>query len=84
MFSDIDNAVHVLDLMKESKIEPSAETYTELMCVYAKGDHFGKIQEILSECKMKEIPFSNRQICEVILTLCMNKHQDHANEVDEY
>lgn len=75
------SAVGILGVMKQANVIPSAETYTTLLCGYAKNGDITAIKEVLSQCEQEDIYISDRDILEVIYTLAINKHTDHIDQV---
>lgn len=67
--------------MKEAGIEPSSRTYVAILSTHAKDGNIEAIQNVFSECKKKDIPFSDKEILEVIFTLAVNEHHDLIDEV---
>lgn len=67
--------------MSEAGIEPSSRTYVAILCVHAKKGDIDAIRNVLGECKQKDIPFSDKEVLEVIYTLAINEHHDFIDEV---
>lgn len=66
--------------MKQAGLEPSADTYTTLLCSYAKVGEITKILSTLDTCEQNEIYLLDKDIFDVLYTLTIN---GHANQVDQ-
>lgn len=67
--------------MKQSGLEPTADTYTALMCAYAKH---GKIDEVLSTldtCEANEIYLLDKDLFDIIYNLSTNGHGDSVDKI---
>lgn len=78
---DVQNAVKILDIMRQAGVEPSSRSYTAILCTYAKRGNIEDIRKTLDECKAKDILLSDKEILEVVYTLAINKQFDHIDEV---
>lgn len=67
--------------MKKINLTPSKDTYTALLCAFAKYDDIKSIREILFKCQQKGVNFTNEDILEVIYTLIVNRNISHVDEV---
>lgn len=76
----MESAVGILSVMKQAGLEPSADTYTTLLCCYAKGGDIKSILTTLETCEKNEIYLLDKDIFDIIYTLATN---GHANTVDE-
>ncbi|XP_047360959.1 leucine-rich PPR motif-containing protein, mitochondrial-like isoform X3 [Vespa velutina] len=78
---DLNSAINVLDVIRKINLLPSNETYTALMCAFAKFNDIVRIREILSKCQKKNVNFTNENILDVIYTLIVNRNVDHIDEM---
>lgn len=65
--------------MKQAGLEPSADTFTTLLCGYAKNGNMEEINKILDKCEKDEIFLLDKDLMDVIYVLATN---GHANQVD--
>lgn len=80
--SDMESAEGVLNIMKESNIEPSSETYTLLASGYAKMGDIKKIVEIIELCNNKEINLSDKEYLDIIYALTISGYGDKTEQVN--
>lgn len=67
--------------MKQTGMMPTSNTYTHLLCAFAKH---GKIDDILStldKCEASEIHLSDKDLLEVIYQLATNGHSNFADHI---
>lgn len=81
VFSDIESAADIINIMKEKNIEPSAASYAALLCGYAKFGNIEKIREILSFCEKEEISLLDKDIMDIVFALTINGHTKHVDEI---
>lgn len=80
MFSDVKNAEDVLDSMKEAGINPSAETYTVLICGHIKQGNVEKVDSVLLSCEETDICFASKDYYEIIYCLTLfNRNVDKVS-----
>lgn len=72
------SAEDTLSTMKKVGIEPSAETYTVLICGYLKQGNLDKVDSILKHCQETNIYFTSKDYCEMIYCSALFNH-----DVDE-
>jgi leucine-rich PPR motif-containing protein len=77
----MESAASILNVMKQANVEPSAETYTVLMCGHAKRGDIDSIKHIMEDCKTANIHLFDKDILEVVYTLAINSHYGHIDEV---
>lgn len=77
----MESAEGVLNVMKESNLEPSSDTYTLLASGYAKKGDIAKITSILENCESKEMPLSDKDHLDIIYSLAINGHGDKIDQV---
>lgn len=80
-FSDMESAESVLDVMKESNLEPSSDTYTLLASGYAKMGNIGKVLEIFDTCDSKEIYLSDKDYLDVVFALASSGNDSDIDQV---
>lgn len=66
------SAEHIVEIMQQADIDPTAETYTLLINGYIKEGNMNKVEELMKHCEMHEISFSDRDYLEMALHLAMN------------
>ncbi|GAB0096334.1 Leucine-rich PPR motif-containing protein [Sergentomyia squamirostris] len=76
---DMESAVGILSVMQQAGLEPTADTYTTLLCGYAKKGDIEAIKKILEECEKKEVYLLDKDILDVLYSLTINGHGDHAD-----
>lgn len=62
--------------MQQADIEPSGETYTALLCGYAKNGNIDGISEVFNLCDSKEVALHDRHLLDVIYHLAINNHME--------
>lgn len=72
----MESAKGILGVMKQAGLEPSAETYTTLLCCYGRHGDIDSINSTLAECEQKEILLLDKDILDVIYHLTINGHGD--------
>lgn len=72
----MESAKGILSVMKQAGLEPSADTYTTLLCCYAKHGDMESISNTLAECEKNEILLLDKDILDVIYNLAINGHGD--------
>lgn len=80
-FRDMDSAKDILTVMGQAGLEPSADTYTALMCGYAKKGDIESINNILQTCESKEIYFLDKDFMDIVYTLTINGHKDKIDSI---
>lgn len=79
--SDMQSAEGVLNVMKESNLEPTSDTYTLLASGYAKNGDIAKVVDVLDTCETKEIYFSDKEYLDIVYSLAINGHGDKIDHV---
>lgn len=67
--------------MKESGLEPSPDTYTALLCAYAKHGEINEIVTTLDKCEANEIYLLDRDLFDIIYQLATNGHEDSVDKI---
>lgn len=52
----------------------SSQTYTAVLCSYARFNKMQQIVNVIETCNSNNIHFSNEEILNVIYTLAVNRH----------
>lgn len=78
----MESAEGVLDVMNESKLEPSSDTYTILASGYAKTGNIQKINEIINICESKEIYLNDKDFLEIVYSLAVSGHGKEIDQVN--
>lgn len=73
----MESARGILNVMVQAGLEPSADTYTTLLCGYAKQGDLESIQKVLDECEQKEVFLLDKDYLDIIYTLAANGHNEH-------
>jgi leucine-rich PPR motif-containing protein len=81
-FSDMESAEGILNIMKESNLEPLSDTYTLLASGYAKKGDITKILNLINICESKEINLNNKEYLDIIYSLAVNGHGDQIDQVN--
>lgn len=75
----MESAKGILGVMKQAGLEPSADTYTTLLCCYGKHGDIDSINATLAECEKKEILLLDKDILDIIYYLSINGHGDKVD-----
>jgi leucine-rich PPR motif-containing protein, mitochondrial len=78
---DLESAAGILKVMAQAGLEPSADSYTTLMCGYARKGDLESINKYASECEEKEIFLLDKDFLEVIYALAVNGHADKVDAI---
>lgn len=81
-FSDIESAEGVLNLMKESNLEPSSDTYTLLASGCAKKGDIAKVIDILDTCDNKDIYINNKEYLDIVYSMATGGHDSKIDQVN--
>lgn len=73
----MDSAQDILSVMYQAGLEPSADTYTTLLCGYAKKGDIETITKLIEECESKEIYLLDKDYLDIIYSLATNGHSQH-------
>jgi len=80
----MESAEGVLNVMKESNLEPTSDTYTLLASGYAKNGDIGKVIDVLDTCDSKEIYLSDKEYLDIVYSLAVNGHGDKIDQVSVF
>lgn len=80
---DMESASGILSVMQQASLEPSADTYTTLLCGYARKGDIAQIQSTLETCEQKEIYLLDKDILDVVYALTLNGHGDLIDPIVE-
>lgn len=78
---DLTSAASILPMMTQSGLEPSAETYTTLICGYARKGDMESINKYIALCEGKEIQLLDKDFLEIVYALAVNGHGDKVDAV---
>jgi len=77
----MESAEGVLNVMKESNLEPTSDTYTLLASGYAKNGDIAKVVDVLDTCDNNEINLSDKEYLDIVYSLAINGHGDKIDQV---
>jgi len=80
----MESAEGVLNVMKESNLEPTSDTYTLLASGYAKNGDISKVIDVLDTCDNKEIYLSDKEYLDIVYSLAVNGHGDKIDQVSVF
>ena len=78
---DLESAVGILTVMSQAGLEPSADTYTTLLCGFARKGDIESIEKFSKQAEEKEVVLLDKDFLEVIYALAVNGHGDKADQV---
>jgi leucine-rich PPR motif-containing protein, mitochondrial len=64
--SDMESASGILAVMKQTGLEPSADSYTTLLCGYARKGDIGAINTLLEQCEKNEVYLLDKDLLDII------------------
>lgn len=73
-FSDLDSSWAVLDVMRSSGLEPTADSYAALLVAHAEAGDAEGMQRAITECEAAELTLHDRDLLEAIFTLATHDH----------
>lgn len=74
----MESAKGILSVMQQAGLEPSADTYTTLLCGYARKGDIDSIKSTLDECESKEIFLLDKDYLDIIFSLSTNGHESQV------
>lgn len=77
----MESSLGIIAVMKQAGLEPTADTYTTLLCSYAKVGDITSILSTLDTCEKNELFLLDRDIFDVIYTLSINGHSQHVAQL---
>lgn len=77
----MDSAHGILSVMTQAGLEPSADTYTTLLCGYAKNGNIETITKLCDECEEKEIFLLDKDYLDIIYSLATNGHSQYVPQI---
>jgi len=80
----MESARGILAVMKQAGLEPSAETFTSLLCGHAKQGDIEAIRAVLIECEAQNVEILDRDLMEIIYSLAKAKHLEHIPEASNF
>jgi leucine-rich PPR motif-containing protein, mitochondrial len=78
----MESARGILTVMKQAGMEPTADTFTALLCGHAKQGDIEAIRAVIAECEAQNIELLDRDFMEVIFSLAKAGHVDLIQEVN--
>lgn len=80
----MESASGIIGVMQQAGLEPSADTYTALLCGYAKKGDIDAITKTLEQCDAKDIQLLDRDYMDIIYSLAVNDHLEHVDKVSSF
>ena len=77
----MESAKGILAVMQQAGIEPSADTYTTLLCCHARHGDLDSIVALIDECEKKEILLLDKDLLDVVYALAINGHEAKVDPV---
>lgn len=77
----MESAKGILSVMKQANLEPSADTYSTLLCCYARHGDIDAILRTLDECEKAEIILLDKDLLDIVYALSVNGHPDKVDPV---
>lgn len=78
---DIESAAGILGVMTQAGLEPSADTYTTLLCGFARKGDTDSINNYIDLCEQKEIHLLDKDFLEIVYALAINNHEDKIDSI---
>lgn len=73
----MESAEGIISVMSQAGLEPSADTYTTLLCGYAKKGDIEAINKVLNDCNTKEIYLLDKDFLDIVYALATNGHTQY-------
>ena len=70
--------------MAQAGLQPSADTYTTLLCGYARKGDIDYICKTIDSCEQKEIFLLDKDILEIIYSLATNGHPEKVDSLEVF
>lgn len=77
----MESASGIIGVMQQAGLQPSADTYTALLCGYAKKGDIDAITKTLEHCDAEDIQLLDRDYMDIIFSLAVNDHLEHVDKV---
>lgn len=74
----MDSARSIINVMVQAGLEPSADSYTTLLCGFASKGDIDTITKLFGECESKEIFLLDKDYLDIIYALATNGHDEHV------
>lgn len=74
----MDSAQGIISVMSQAGLEPSADTYTTLLCGYGKKGDIEAITKTLEECESKEVYLLDKDYLDIVYSLATSGHTEHV------
>lgn len=78
---DLESATGILGVMTQAGLEPSADTYTTLLCGFARKGDVASINKFVAQCEEKDVFLLDKDYLEVVYALAVNGHEDKIDDV---
>jgi len=78
---DIESAAGIISVMSQAGLEPSADTYTILLCGFARKGDIDSINKYIESCEEKEIHLLDKDFLEIVHALAINGHEDKIESI---
>lgn len=78
---DLESAAGILGVMSQAGLEPSADSYTTLICGFARKGDIDSINKFIEQCEAKEVYLLDKDYLEVVYALAVNGHDGKIDEV---
>lgn len=78
---DIESAAGIIGVMSQAGLEPSADTYTTLLCGFARKGDIESINKYAELCEEKEIHLLDKDFLEIVYSLAINNHEDKIESI---
>ncbi|XP_037041583.1 leucine-rich PPR motif-containing protein, mitochondrial-like [Bradysia coprophila] len=79
--NDIKSAIGILSAMEQAGLAPTSDTYTHLMCGYAKHGMTDEMLSTLNNCEANEIYLLDKDLFKIIYQLATNGHSDFVDNI---
>lgn len=80
---DLESATGIINVMSQAGLEPSADTYTTLLCGFARKGDIESINKHIGICESKEIHLLDKDFLEIVYALAINGHEDKVDSILE-
>lgn len=77
----MDSAHRILSVMGQAGLEPSADTYTTLLCGYARLGNIDMINELIAECEAKEVFLLDKDYLDIVYAMATSGHTEHIASI---
>lgn len=78
------SAEGILNVMKQANLEPTGESYSQLICGYIKEGNVEKAKDILQNCETRDTIFSDKEYFDVIFSYAKHGFENEVDQVISY